>query len=41
MNNENDEKEWIDLETNESQEIDRNIEAENMSENLMKDLHVI
>ena len=41
MNNEDDEEEWIDLETDESQGIDGNIEAKSMSENLMKDLHVI
>ena len=41
MDSENDEEEWIDLEIDEFQEIDENIEAENMSENLIKDLYII
>ncbi len=41
VNSEEDEEEWAGLETDESQGIDGNIEAENMSENLAEGLRVI
>lgn len=41
VDSEDDGEEWAGLETDESQGIDGNIEAESMSENLAEGLHVI